>query len=233
VCVAILAAVAIPTAAVAAVGTFTSTTVTPAVTATNSATVANAKGVQGSASATSAGVNRYGVTGNAGGTFGIGVQGTGTKYGVFSNGPLGVAAGKSLTCAGCVGPGALSAAARVLQPLGSGQSESGTFVAYGGTAASTFINTSITYQRPLAAAIPDANAIATTTWPVTHCSGPGSADAGYLCMYEASVQNATFKTLTSSDLLLGTGGGKFGEMAQWSPTANGAFAVGSWTVTAP
>jgi hypothetical protein len=92
----------------AAVGTFTSSTVTPAVTATNSATVANAKGVQGSASATSAGVARYGVTGNAGGTLGIGVQGTGTKYGVFSNGPLGVAAGKSLSCTGCVGVGALS-----------------------------------------------------------------------------------------------------------------------------
>jgi hypothetical protein len=102
VCVAIVAAVMIPTAAMAAIGTFTSTTVTPAVTGTNSATVANAKGVQGSASATSAGVTRYGVTGNAGGTFGIGVQGTGTKYGVFSNGPLGVAAGKSLTCTGCV-----------------------------------------------------------------------------------------------------------------------------------
>jgi hypothetical protein len=106
-----VALVLLPTAAMAAVGTFTSTTVTPAVTGTNSATVANAKGVQGSASATSAGVTRYGVTGNAGGTFGIGVQGTGTKYGVFSNGPLGVAAGKSLSCTGCVGVGALSNAA--------------------------------------------------------------------------------------------------------------------------
>lgn len=108
VCVAIIAAVAIPTAAMAAVGTFTSTTVTPAVRATNSARVANAKGVRGSASATSAGVNRYGVTGNAGGTFGVGVQGTGTKYGVFSNGPLGVAAGKPLRCTGCVTANALA-----------------------------------------------------------------------------------------------------------------------------
>ena len=38
------------------------------------------------------------------------MQGTGTKYGVFSNGPLGVASGKFLTCVsltGCVGAGAL------------------------------------------------------------------------------------------------------------------------------
>ncbi len=112
VCVAIVAAVMIPTAAMAAIGAFTSTTVTPAVTGTNSATVANAKGVQGTASATSAGVTRYGVAGNASGTLGIGVQGTGTKYGVFSNGPLGVAAGKSLSCTGCVGAPALASGAK-------------------------------------------------------------------------------------------------------------------------
>jgi len=33
---------------------------------------------------------------------GIGVQGTGKQYGVWSNGPLGVAAGKPLLCSGCV-----------------------------------------------------------------------------------------------------------------------------------
>jgi hypothetical protein len=60
-CVAIVAAIAIPTAALAAIGTFTSTTVAPAVTGTNSATVANANGVQGSATATNANT-RYGVT---------------------------------------------------------------------------------------------------------------------------------------------------------------------------
>ncbi len=116
VCVAIVAAVMIPTAAMAAIGAFTSTTVTPAVTGTNSATVANAKGVQGTASATSAGVTRYGVAGNASGTFGIGVQGTGTKYGVFSNGPLGVAAGKSLSCTACITGGDLAASTRRVTP---------------------------------------------------------------------------------------------------------------------
>ena len=112
VCVAIVAAVAIPTAAMAAVGTFTNTaSAAPAVTGTNSAAAASAVGVRGSASATSAGVTRYGMAGDAAGTFGIGVKGTGTRYGVFSSGPLGVAAGKALSCTGCVGVGALSNAA--------------------------------------------------------------------------------------------------------------------------
>ncbi len=64
---------AIPTAALAAGGAFSNNSATvPAVTATNS----NAHGV--------------------------GVQGTGKKFGVYSNGPLGVAAGKALSCAGCI-----------------------------------------------------------------------------------------------------------------------------------
>src|SRR5947207_12277217 len=95
VCVAIIAAVAIPTAAIAAVGSFTSTDATPAALGTTSATVGNAKGVQGSSTSNAAGV-RYGVSGYANGASGIGVQGTGAKWGVFSNGPFGIAAGKTL-----------------------------------------------------------------------------------------------------------------------------------------
>jgi hypothetical protein len=76
---------AIPTAALAAGGAFSNNSATvAAVQATNS----NAKGT--------------------------GIEGTGKKYGVFSNGPLGVASGKSLSCTGCVGSGALSTDARNL-----------------------------------------------------------------------------------------------------------------------
>ena len=83
--VAIAAMFAIPTAALAASGAFTNNSSTvPAVQATNS----NAAG--------------------------IGVEGTGKKYGVLSNGPLGVAAGKPLSCAGCVGATALASGARSL-----------------------------------------------------------------------------------------------------------------------
>ena len=112
VCVAVVSVVvAVPTVALAASGAFTSTTVTPAVTATNSATVASAVGVKGIASATNTNA-RYGVVGSASGANGIGVQGGGTKFGVFSNGPLGVAAGKSLSCGGCVTAGDLSTSAK-------------------------------------------------------------------------------------------------------------------------
>jgi hypothetical protein len=121
ICVAIVAIVTVPTVALAASGAFTSTTVTPAVTATNSAAVVNARGVLGYADGTG-NATRYGVIGQASGTNGIGVQGGGTRFGVYSNGPLGVAAGKPLACTGCVGLGALSAAAKP-GPMDSGIGE--------------------------------------------------------------------------------------------------------------
>ena len=108
VCVAIVSVVvAVPTAALAASGAFTSATTAPAVVGTNSSAASGAAGVVGSN--TGGGPStRYGVRGGATGPGGIGVQGNGKKYGVFSNGPLGVASGKALTCTRCVSPGDLS-----------------------------------------------------------------------------------------------------------------------------
>lgn len=100
--VVVLLLVMIPAVAFAISAAFTSSSATtPAVSGTNSSTSAGAKGVVGTASGTSSNA-RYGVVGSAGGTGGIGVWGGGSKYGVFSNGPLGVAAGQSLSCSGCV-----------------------------------------------------------------------------------------------------------------------------------
>ena len=111
VCVAIVSIVAIPSVALAASGAFTSATTAPAVSGINSSAAAGAIGVVGRN--TGGGPNtRYGVGGSATGPAGIGVNGTGAKYGVFSNGPLGVATGKPLSCGGCVGPSALSSAAK-------------------------------------------------------------------------------------------------------------------------
>jgi hypothetical protein len=108
VCVAIVAiAVVVPTAALAASGAFTSTTVAPAAQAVNVSGEKNAIGLLGRVAATG-NVARTGVVGSATGSNGIGVKGTGEKYAVYSDGPLGVAAGKPLHCAGCVGPDALS-----------------------------------------------------------------------------------------------------------------------------
>jgi hypothetical protein len=117
-----LAIVLIPTAALAVVGTFSSTTATPAVTGTNSSAAAGSPGVLGTN--TGGGLNtRYGVQGTANGTAGVGVSGTGAKYGLFSNGPLGVANGKFLTCValtGCVGSAALVNGSVTAAKLGAG-----------------------------------------------------------------------------------------------------------------
>lgn len=131
VCVAIVSVVAIPTAAMAAVGTFTSSTAAPAVTGTNSSAATNAVGVVGTN--TGNGLNpRYGVKGSANGPAGVGVQGTGTKFGVQSVGPFNatgaatfngaatvngaatfkqnatIATGKKIVCTGCVTPADVS-----------------------------------------------------------------------------------------------------------------------------
>ncbi len=103
-----IAIVAIPTAAFAAIGSFTSTSGTPAVTGVNSSALSGVSGVRGVASYVGA-LNHYGVSGAASGTGGIGVRGDGANYGVYSGGNLGIAAGKTLKCAGCVTNGDLPA----------------------------------------------------------------------------------------------------------------------------
>ena len=231
-CVAIVSIVLIiPTAALAASGAFTSTTSTPAVTGTNSGTVASATGVYGKATATGAGVVRFGVIGSAAGTSGIGVRGNGSAYGVFSNGPLGVAAGKPLVCTGCVGTNALSAAAKAPQPLNSGETESGTYAVdspNGGTGG-TGLLAPMSFTRPLAAPIADGNFIYVPPAgaPVTHCSGIGSADPGYVCIYAQEAFNTASFGPTSSS--------KFGATMIFSPSNGSTFqnALGVYTVTAP
>jgi hypothetical protein len=102
----------IPVAAFAGSGYFTSSSgSTPAVKAVNSSTSTGAAGVVGEASANSSN-QRYGVDGYAIGTGGIGVWGAGAKYGVYSNGNLGVATGKTLRCGGCVTSADLATSAR-------------------------------------------------------------------------------------------------------------------------
>jgi hypothetical protein len=104
-------AVLAPTAVWAAVGTFSSTTSTAAVSASNS--YATGRGLNAVASSTSSS-SHYGVVGSAAGTGGFGVYGSGPRFGVFSNGTLGVASGKTLSCTGCVrAPDVLVPAARV------------------------------------------------------------------------------------------------------------------------
>jgi hypothetical protein len=104
-CVAVVSfIVIIPTAALAAVGTFTSATAAPAVTAFNSSPSPNAVGALGRAGGVG-NAQRFGVVGAASGTAGIGVRGTGTHFGVLSTGPLGVTGTNPLRCTKCVTAG--------------------------------------------------------------------------------------------------------------------------------
>ena len=202
--VAIAAMFAIPTAALAAGASFTSkSNGTPAVAGKNTA------------------------------SNGVGVSGKGKHYGVFSNGPLGVAAGKTLRCAACVtrpdlaagavGVGALSASAKVLQPLGSGESESGWIAGGGGTSASGSMLGGFTFPRPVTAYA--SVIVATGISDPTHCTGIGSAARGYLCAYSFNAFNATFAGLS----ILGATGGA----ASWGISGSGSFGEATYTVTAP
>jgi hypothetical protein len=180
----------------------------------------------GAASAvfTSSGNATPAVTGTNTASAGIGVQGSGKKYGVFSAGPLGVAAGKPLSCIGCVKPGALSASAKELQPLAAGESESGLFYV-GPSTASGPIGTSITYTRRLGSAIQNGHTIDVSGASAPHCPGIGQADPGYLCLYSQLRQSvSTFATFTPL--------GGLGAVIGWVATAANAQVQGRWTVTA-
>jgi len=224
-----VAIVLIPTAAYAAIGAFSSHTDTPAVTATNSSKAGGTKAIEGKQ--TGGGPNtRYGVLGTANGPGGVGVIGTGTQDGIYSNGPLGIRAGSTLKCSGCVSVSDLAPAAQAVQPLPSGQSESGAFGAGGGNSTGGYIGEGITYPRPLPAAIKNANIVNAPTWPVAHCAAPGLADPGYLCLYEAIANDVGagygFSTALANAQSIGV-------ILFWPAAGAGSPYVGGvWTVTA-
>ena len=258
--VAIIVVVMVPTAALAASGAFTSTTTAPAVSGTNSSTAVGAVGVRGFN--TGGGLNtRYGVQGAANGTAGIGVQGTGTKYGVYSNGPLGVAAGKPLSCTGCVGASALqagsvgtsalhagsvgasalqngsvglaalSAAAKAPQPLNSGETESGTYAIDSPNGGTG----GAALLVPITFTRPLAAPIADGNFIYV---APGAAPVAH-CPgmglaapgFVCVYAQEQFNTAGFSH----TNGSKFGASGIFSPTNGASFqnAVGVYTVTAP
>ena len=105
-----IAIVAIPTAAFAAIGSFSSSSGTPAVTGVNSSALTSVVGVRGVASHVGSNLH-YGVYGSASGTGGIGVRGDGANFGLYSGGNVGVANGKTLKCNGCVTAGDIATTA--------------------------------------------------------------------------------------------------------------------------
>jgi hypothetical protein len=120
-----------------------------------------------------------------------------------------------------------------LAPLKSGQVETGVWgmSASNGSAGSQYISSAISFVPRLPAPIANSNVVSTpSATPVTHCTGPGHADAGYLCIYITStITGATF-----AGAFVGSTGG---------PTVDGAviyylvppstydFTRGTWAVS--
>lgn len=236
--VAIAAMFALPTAALASSGAFTSKTTKPTLTATNSAKAGGAVAMY----ATETGIGskvRFGVRGAANGKGGVGVEGAGKKYGVFSNGPFAVTGdatingnaqilkGKSLTCTGCVGTADLSSAAKAVQRLASGESESGVFNVADSYPVATpqSLQATLTFTRPVSGGL-TYDVILAGGAKNSNCPAVGSAARGFVCVYDTSDQDVT----GGSGLTIATSGGG----AQWTENGGGfAVARGSFTVTAP
>jgi hypothetical protein len=109
--------------------------------------------------------------------------------------------------------------------LPSGQSESGTFSAGGANPndSSGYVGAGITFVQPLAQPIADDHIIDVQGWGNTaeHCSGPGHADPGYLCLYNYVVQGVDI------------GYGYSDDDGYFSTPSPGVVLYWSVTVTAP
>lgn len=122
--------------------------------------------------------------------------------------------------------------------LPSGKSESGDFgIRVPAPAASTgFIAQSVTFPTPLTTRIPGANVVYTALPSTnTHCTGPGQAEAGFLCIYEINNVSITDPpdVFAFENPSPQAGSGNFGFNMEWDVTGANPFATGTWTVTAP
>lgn len=123
-----------------------------------------------------------------------------------------------------------------LSPLPSGQSESGNYGVRTGSAAGTHIDTVVTFPVPLAAGIQESNVVYTKAGtPVAHCSGPGHADPGFLCIYSRASEDVdTPPNVFSPDPTAATEKnlGRLGFQMEYLTKASEANDAGTYTVTA-
>jgi hypothetical protein len=140
-------------------------------------------------------------------------------------------------------PGAAGQNLTAQTTLPSGQSESGAFSAgsggsegweySAGKTAYGWIGAGITFTQPLATQIPEANIIdVKSTSGAPHCSGPGHADPGYLCLYNyiASDVGGGYGYSNTEDLSTP----EPGVVLYWPVEKAGEpYAGGEYTVTAP
>jgi hypothetical protein len=93
------------------------------------------------------------------------------------------------------------------------------------------------FPIPLASALDGNHVIYVTGQSATHCAGAGHADAGYLCVYQNSIEGANTPTNSSIFTPEGSGypgTGKYGFALRLAAPVQGSYlAHGSWAVTAP
>jgi hypothetical protein len=120
-----------------------------------------------------------------------------------------------------------------LSTLPSGKSLSGFYAAGGGESAGGYIADGITFQQPLAAAIPKGN----VEWLLeeetsANCPGVGRAAPNHVCLYdneESEVNLCCIYDFAFNE----PAADKNGLIVYWQPTGSGSYVSGQWTVTAP
>ena len=132
---------------------------------------------------------------------------------------------------GPAGPAGLSA----LSTLPSGKTESG---AYGmgvpGGAATEEMEATTTFPIPLAEPVPPSHVIYTAPGESSgeHCSGPGHAGRGFLCVYSAFTFHVNAPLFQDVEGKLEAGAGRFGFRLLWQITGGNPGEVGTYAVTA-
>ena len=132
---------------------------------------------------------------------------------------------------GAKGPAGQSA----LSPLPSGQSESGDYALRNGNEKETEeVTIAVTFPIKLAAPIPFDKTIWTPPGTAPpHCSGPGHADPGYLCVYSEVNSIPGGPEIKNGDAVNQEGTGRSGFYLEWPFTPARGIDIGTYTVTAP
>lgn len=143
---------------------------------------------------------------------------------------------RSATNSSELGGVAASSYQRYGATLPSGQTESGDW-GFGGnaTAGGQAFYSAYTFRFPLAAALEGDHVVYVSGASATHCSGQGSADPGYLCVYQSSSGNASSSSVAISNTEAGgNGADKNGFVLIALSSASGQWMLqGTYSVTAP
>jgi hypothetical protein len=127
-----------------------------------------------------------------------------------------------------------------LSQLPPGVSESGVYGIAAARSNGGHIAQAITFPIPLTSTISVSNVLYTeTATPIAHCSGPGHADPGFLCIYSSGIAGLTLPELVdpeSGEVEVTTGQLGFGLI--WKSTSTKGLGeeesdFGTYTVTAP